>query len=159
MPENEFEKEVQQKMDEFKLRPNDAIWKTVSAKIVQQKGRSRKVILTIILLCCFLMTTLIISDVQQKYSAGNNTAVNVMLSNKEINDASIKSNNLPSAEINIEAIKNDSGRKGDSVREQTSDEHLNKVQEQVVEQKALPGLTKPVNQHHVMQHTVFFYAE
>ena len=158
MPENEFEKEVQQKMDGFKLRPNDAIWKTVSAKIVQQKGRSRKVILTIILLCCFLMTTLIISDVQQKYSAGNKTAVNVMLSNKEINDASIKSNNLPSAEINIEAIKNDSGRKGDSVREQTSDEHLNKVQEQVVEQKSLPGLTKPVNQHHVIQHQRTLYA-
>ena len=158
MPENEFEKEVQQKMAGFKLRPNDAIWKTVSAKIVQQKGRSRKVILTIVLLCCFLMTTLIISDVQQKYSAGNKTAANVMLSNKEINDASIKSNNLPSGEINTEALKNDIGRKGDRVREQTSNEHFNKVQEQVGEQEILSGLTKPVNQHHVIQHKRTQYA-
>ena len=67
MPENEFEKQVQQKMDGFKLRPNDAIWETVSSKIVQQKKRKRQLSLTIAFICCFLIAELFLSDVGVQY--------------------------------------------------------------------------------------------
>ncbi|WP_394766796.1 hypothetical protein [Ferruginibacter sp.] len=92
MPENEFEKEIQQKMAAFKLLPNNAIWKTVSAKIVHRNKRSRQVVLTLILLCSFLTATLIVSDVQQKYFFNNRVVVNTFETHKNLQDISIKNN-------------------------------------------------------------------
>ena len=89
MPENEFEKQVQQKMDGFKLRPNDAIWETVSSKIVKQKKRRRQLSLTIAFICCFLIAGLFLSDVGVKYYSKTENAVNAILSTKKNIDSTI----------------------------------------------------------------------
>ncbi len=39
MQENEFEKQVQQKMDELRLRPSDAVWLKIEVKIPKEKRR------------------------------------------------------------------------------------------------------------------------
>ena len=39
MQENEFEKQVQQKMDELKLHPSDAVWTKIEAQIKKEKRR------------------------------------------------------------------------------------------------------------------------
>ena len=76
MPENEFEKQVQQKMGGFKLRPGTEVWKTVSAAIVQQKNYRRQIILTVVFLCCFLAGSLFLSDTKTKHFSENKVAIN-----------------------------------------------------------------------------------
>lgn len=39
MQENEFEKQVQQKMDELKLQPSDAVWQKIKVEIKEEKRR------------------------------------------------------------------------------------------------------------------------
>ncbi|MDB5280180.1 MAG: hypothetical protein JWR61_5135 [Ferruginibacter sp.] len=54
MPENEFEKEVQQKIVGLKLKPNDEVWQNVAGAINKRKGKSR--IFAFILLLLFFST-------------------------------------------------------------------------------------------------------
>ena len=82
MPENEFEKQVQKRMDGFKLQPGDAIWKTVSAKIGLQKTRRLQLVLSIAFIGCFLIATLVLSDMNVKYYSKKENAVNAILSTK-----------------------------------------------------------------------------
>ena len=44
MPVNEFEKQVQQKMDELQLRPSEAIWEEVEKRIHKERKRRRFII-------------------------------------------------------------------------------------------------------------------
>ena len=44
MPVNEFEKKVQQKMDELQLRPSPGVWTEVEKQIRQDKRRRRVII-------------------------------------------------------------------------------------------------------------------
>ena len=39
MQENEFEKQVQQKMDELKLHPSNAVWQKIEVQIKKEKKR------------------------------------------------------------------------------------------------------------------------
>ena len=48
MRENEFEKRVQQQMEEFKLRPSDAVWEKVEEEL--RKKEKRRVVFFIFLL-------------------------------------------------------------------------------------------------------------
>ncbi|CAN5635081.1 hypothetical protein BH11BAC5_BH11BAC5_50420 [soil metagenome] len=50
MPENEFEKEVQQKIDGLKLKPNVEVWQNVSTAITKRKAGKRIFILIFLLL-------------------------------------------------------------------------------------------------------------
>ena len=40
MQENEFEKRVQKKMEEFRLRPSDVVWERVEEELRKKKKRS-----------------------------------------------------------------------------------------------------------------------
>ena len=51
MRENEFEKRVQQQMEEFKLRPSDAVWEKVEEEL--RKKKKRRVVFFIFLLAGF----------------------------------------------------------------------------------------------------------
>ncbi|WP_276500601.1 outer membrane beta-barrel protein [Terrimonas pollutisoli] len=51
MRENEFEKRVQQQMEEFKLRPSDAVWQKVEEEL--RKKKKRRVVFFIFLLAGF----------------------------------------------------------------------------------------------------------
>ncbi len=89
MPENEFEKQVQKRMDGFKLQPGDAIWETVSAKIVRQKKRRRQLGLSITFIGCFLIAALVLSDIHVKYYSKKENAVNTILSTETNIDSTI----------------------------------------------------------------------
>jgi len=52
MPENEFEKQVQQKMDGLKVKPSQQVWQNVAGAIVKQKTDRR--IFAIVLLCLLI---------------------------------------------------------------------------------------------------------
>ena len=54
MQENEFEKQVQQKMDELKLHPSDAVWQKIEARIKKEKRRRWILIFFPAMLICFL---------------------------------------------------------------------------------------------------------
>ena len=54
MQENEFEKQVQQKMDELKLHPSDAVWTKVEAQIKKEKKRRWMIIFFPIIIIGFL---------------------------------------------------------------------------------------------------------
>jgi hypothetical protein len=49
MQENNFEKQVQQKLDELKLDPSDFVWQNVYAKIKKEKRRWRELIIFFVL--------------------------------------------------------------------------------------------------------------
>ncbi len=49
MQENNFEKQVQQKLDELKLNPSDTVWQNVYAKIKKEKRRWRELIIFFVL--------------------------------------------------------------------------------------------------------------
>src|SRR5687767_10293687 len=44
MPVNEFEKQVQQKLDELQLRPSPAVWTDVEKQIRKEKKRRRVIV-------------------------------------------------------------------------------------------------------------------
>ena len=52
MPENEFEKQVQQKMDGLKVKPSEKVWQHVAGAIVKRKTDRR--IFAIVLLCLLI---------------------------------------------------------------------------------------------------------
>src|ERR1035437_4512276 len=54
MQENEFEKQVQQKMDELKLHPSDAVWQKIEARIKKEKRRRWILIFFPVILIGFL---------------------------------------------------------------------------------------------------------
>src|ERR1035437_6008350 len=54
MQENEFEKQVQQKMDELKLHPSDAVWQKIEARIKKEKRRRWILFFFPAMLICFL---------------------------------------------------------------------------------------------------------
>ena len=56
MPGHEFEKNVQQRLDELKLRPSDTVWKNVEKNIREEKRR-RRAILWLPILLLFLGTS------------------------------------------------------------------------------------------------------
>jgi hypothetical protein len=145
MPENEFEKEVQQKMAAFKLLPNDAIWKSVSAKIVQQNKRTRQVVLTLVLLCSFLTATLIVSDVQQKHFFNNRVVVNTFETDKNLQDISIKNNTAQSTKKNIKVLKSNTKLNETAVKEQIKNIVANTTRKQIKVQQTLSLATVHAN--------------
>ena len=156
MPENEFEKEVQQKMAAFKLLPNNAIWKSVSAKTVQQNKRNRQVVLTLVLLCSFLTATLIVSDVQQKYFFNNKVVVNTFETHKNLQDISIKNNIAQSTKKNIKVLKSNTKLKEAAVKEQTKNVVTNTTRTQIKMQQTLSVAIVHANTN---QGTVFKKAQ
>lgn len=54
MPENEFEKEVKQKMQELTLTPSGKVWETVSVNIGQQKKIQKKTAIIFYLFVFFI---------------------------------------------------------------------------------------------------------
>ena len=52
MPENEFEKQVQQKMDGLKVKPSEKVWQHVAGAIVKRKNDRR--IFAVVLLCLLI---------------------------------------------------------------------------------------------------------
>src|SRR4051812_14132493 len=49
MQENNFEKQVQQKTDELRLKPSDEVWEKVAASITKKEG-GRRVLIALVLL-------------------------------------------------------------------------------------------------------------
>jgi len=54
MPVNDFEKEVQQKMDELRLRPSDEVWMAVAKELQQKKRRRFAVVFFLLAGLCLL---------------------------------------------------------------------------------------------------------
>ena len=67
MRENEFEKEVQQKMDELKLTPSDAVWSKVSVTLTKQKKRRKTLVLFFIFLGFLLIATMLLPVIKAKH--------------------------------------------------------------------------------------------
>jgi hypothetical protein len=68
MPENEFEKEVQQKMDGLKLTPNDEVWQQVASTISKRKTRRGIFWFLSLLLFCSTVGFFIIYNTTEQYS-------------------------------------------------------------------------------------------
>ena len=66
MRENEFEKEVQQKMEELKLTPSDAVWSKVSVTLTKQKKRRKILVLFFVFLGFLLIGTMLLPVVITK---------------------------------------------------------------------------------------------
>ncbi len=100
MPGHEFEKNVQQRLDELKLRPSDAVWNNVEYSIRKDKRR-RRMILWLPILLMFLGTSgyfLINKNgfisaetaVKKNQNNKNNTVSSTPESKQENNTANIK---------------------------------------------------------------------
>ena len=67
MPENEFERDMQQKMEGLSFSPSEKVWDTVSTAIQQQKKNRKKIFLVILFLIFLLTGTVFLSDTQTKH--------------------------------------------------------------------------------------------
>ena len=59
MQENNFEKQVQQKTDELKLKPSDEVWQKVAVAIAKRKS-DRRVFAIVFLLLLFISSAIFI---------------------------------------------------------------------------------------------------
>lgn len=121
MQENEFEKQVQQKMDGFKLRPGTEVWENVTATIIHQKGRRRQLILFVIFLCCFLAGSIFLSDTQTKHFFEKQVAVSTNTLTTQ-NSTFLKSN----SDVNT----NEEKTQNEIVSTNTGIQHLPQQQQQ-----------------------------
>ena len=103
MPVNEFEKKVQQKMDELQLRPSPGVWTEVEKQIRQNKRRRRVIIywwLLPILLAGGIATYLVInndvkiSESQEQASNYNRQPENTNISTSQSNPVSTPGNEI-----------------------------------------------------------------
>ncbi len=97
MQNNQFEKEVQQKMEELHLIPNDAVWQKVDAGLPKEKKDGRWV------LFIFLFTILIIGSMMvfhTFYNSNKNNATAIIFE-KEITRQKIISNDEEKTKNNI----------------------------------------------------------
>jgi hypothetical protein len=77
MSDHEFEKQVQQKMDELKLPPSDAVWQTVERKLHKEKRRRRMVLwLPLLLLGLTLAGYVILQNSANKTSPAGSVSRN-----------------------------------------------------------------------------------
>ena len=92
MPVNEFEKQVQQKMDELQLRPSAEVWEEVERRIRKEKKR-RGVILWIFILAMLLLggTGWLFLSGNKKQSLTNNSEKIITAGDNKINDTNISS--------------------------------------------------------------------
>ncbi|MEO6721286.1 MAG: hypothetical protein ABIN67_13025 [Ferruginibacter sp.] len=95
MQENNFEKQVRQKMEELKVNPSAEAWQKVASKI-EKKGRDRKMIYFFSILFLILVTSFITwwnsSTVNEKLStpiANVDTTVTEKETDRQINNASV----------------------------------------------------------------------
>ncbi|MGN6540388.1 MAG: hypothetical protein ACTHKY_06220 [Ginsengibacter sp.] len=90
MEQNNFEKNVQQKMDEFKIAPSDSVWTNVEKRI-DKKEKDRKVIFILFFLIVFLLSggywLLNLSKNKQKSNQQISSVIEKKLNSKETNKA------------------------------------------------------------------------
>ncbi|MGN6532897.1 MAG: outer membrane beta-barrel protein [Ginsengibacter sp.] len=90
MEQNNFEKNVQQKMDELKIAPSDSVWTNVEKRI-DKKEKDRKVIFILFLLIVFLLS----GGYWLLKSTKNNQKNNQQISQVVKNESSSKTTNKP----------------------------------------------------------------
>ncbi|MBC7890048.1 MAG: PorT family protein [Ferruginibacter sp.] len=62
MQENNFEKQVQQKIEELKLKPSDEVWQKLAVTITKRKGNRRILVIVFLFLVLIISATFIILD-------------------------------------------------------------------------------------------------
>jgi hypothetical protein len=96
MEQNNFEKNVQQKMDEFKIAPSDSVWTNVEKRI-NKKEKDRKVIFILFFLIVFLLSggywLLNLSKKDQKSNQQIGNLIEKKLNSKETNKGDSSSEN------------------------------------------------------------------
>src|SRR4029079_3202548 len=100
MEENRFEKQVQQKMDDLKIHPSDAVWEKIEARIQKTKRPFRGLFL-LIFLCVLLTGSYLLWNTshQSITKAGNSEKTNPRKNTNEISIKEIK-NKKPSPNFN-----------------------------------------------------------
>src|SRR5688572_22383461 len=103
MQENEFEKQVQQKMDDLKLDPSAFVWQKIEPQIKKEKSRRWIFILLPILLIGILYGGYLLLDNVDTQNSTANTSKNEQQSEatKNINS---NINNTPQPKENIDSI-------------------------------------------------------
>jgi len=106
MEQNNFEKNVQQKMDEFKIAPSDSVWTNVGKRI-DKKEKDRKVIFILFFLIVFLLSggywLLNLSKKDQKSNQQISNVIEEKSNSKETNKGDSSSANLQIESKNIQS--------------------------------------------------------
>jgi hypothetical protein len=84
MQKNEFEKQVQQKMDELKLHPSDSVWLNVKTNIAKKKRRNLAWILLPLLLICLGSGYLLMNSVSKSKTHEQNELSEVIIKNDSL---------------------------------------------------------------------------
>lgn len=115
MEENNFEKEVQQKMSELKIPPSDAVWNHVKMNI--EKRKSRRWLLLIFLFGCIVLLTGLYYFSTDKYSSLNNKLSQNKAAIKAADSLSVNKKNISKKE---NVSKEESASKEDSISKEKS---------------------------------------
>ena len=74
MQENEFEKQVRQRMGAFQLQPTDAVWQKLHLQVAKGKERKRKYVIFSFLLVALLGSALLLNDLKRQTASVNKIA-------------------------------------------------------------------------------------
>jgi hypothetical protein len=116
MQKNEFEKQMQKKMDELQIHPSDSVWENVKLQITKQKRRDRGVIILLSVLAGILLGGywLLLPGYQHAHlSQSNNTSKKnqgkslAIIENKKIKEGN---NALPNVNVKTNSHKNGGGK-------------------------------------------------
>ncbi len=140
MQENEFEKKVQQRMEEFRLRPSDAVWGAVAHSL--EKKRRRRIVVFFV----FLLAGLGLAGFSGYYFLSNQSKPSIVEQNSTLPKKT--SSTIPSTQSSERATRpSNVERKGSLSESITSspDNTLRKKGEQVI-----PGQEKIVEEGKVL---------
>ena len=94
MEENKFEKQVQQKMDELRIQPSDAVWKKIEVRIEKKKDRKWGLIILFLLMGLALSGGYWLWNNRQEGLSANHKSEHIVEQN------SVKENKTSQPEIN-----------------------------------------------------------
>ena len=117
MEENKFEKQVQQKMDELKIQPSDAVWKKIEVRIEKRKEHRWGLIILFLLIGITLCGGYWLwSARQQKFLGDNSAAKNSSV--KDIGQTSVKENKNIQRKINpVSESTNENNNEGATIKQ------------------------------------------
>lgn len=104
MQENEFEKQVQQKMDELKLHPSETVWPKIESQIKKEKRRRWGVIIFVVIIIAALYGVYLQLNKSQSYTSQNEKQ-QIKPATKTTNEITTRS--FDSAKTQTSIIKNE----------------------------------------------------
>jgi len=117
MEQNNFEKQVQQKMEQLQIAPSDAAWNNVEKRIAQKKERGKWIFILPVFILLLLLSAYFLSYNSKESNIPGNQNENRRIAKKEIeknnspkinvSDLEEKTSNSPKTKTTIAEVKRD----------------------------------------------------